>query len=70
MIVKFDKALYSYRAIRQAIIDYSSVADIDIIDSDDSFICSINKSRYDMGVTKLEFSNYVLNLSVMSEKTL
>lgn len=70
MIVQYDKGLYSEMAIRQAIKDYSSFADIELTDSADSFVCVFNRSDYSMEKTILEFSNYVLTLSVMSEKTL
>ena len=70
MIVEFDKSIYSDRAVRQAVVDYLSIADIEITDSEKYYICLIKTSKYDMEITKLEFSNYVLNLSAMGEKTI
>lgn len=68
MKIEFDKAIYSENAVKQAIHDYASIADIELVDTQERSICSINRSVYPIETTLLEFSNYVLNLSVMSEK--
>lgn len=68
MKVEFDKAIYSEKAIKQAILDYESIADIEMNNTPERYVCSIKRSDYPMETTMLEFSNYVLNLSVMSEK--
>lgn len=68
MKTEFDKAIYSEEAVRQAISDYASIADIEMINTPEKCVCSINRSDYPVETTILEFSNYVLNLSVMSEK--
>lgn len=68
MKTEFDKGIYSEKAIRQAIKDYASIADIEMINTPERCVCSINRSDLPIETTLLEFSNYVLNLSVMSEK--
>lgn len=68
MIIEFDKEIYPEKAVRQAIIDYASIADIGMSNTSEKCICSINRSVYPIEITLLEFSNYVLNLSVTSEK--
>ncbi len=68
MTVVFDKDLYSESAVRQAILDYAEIAEIGLICSEDNCVCTIIRSEYPLETTALEFSNYVLNLSVMSEK--
>ena len=70
MNIEYDKTLYSGSAIRKAITDYSLIADIEMQESSDHFICTINRSKYPLDTTALEFSNYVLNLSVASERPL
>lgn len=70
MNIVYDKTLYSGSAIRKAIADYASIADIEVQESSDRFICTINRSKYPLDTTALEFSNYVLNLSVASERPL
>ena len=68
MTIQFDKSIYSETAVKQAIEDYTSIAEINMISTPESYICSINQSDYPMETTALEFSNYVLNLTVMCEK--
>ena len=68
MIIEFDKTIYSEKAVRQAINTYASIANIEMINTPERCVCSINQSIYPIETTLLEFSNYVLNLSVMSEK--
>lgn len=68
MKVVFDKNLYYETAVRRAIDDYSELAEIKMTSTPDSCVCSIIRSDYPLETTTLEFSNYVLNLSVMSEK--
>ncbi len=68
MKIDFDKSIYSEKAVRQAINDYASIADIEMINTPERCVCSITRSDYPIEITRLEFSNYVLNLSVMSEK--
>ena len=68
MTVVFDKDLYSESAVRQAISDYAEIAKIELTGNDDSLVSTIVRSEYPLETTALEFSNYVLNLSVMSEK--
>lgn len=68
MKTEFDKRIYSEKAVRQAIKDYASIADIEMINTPERCVCSINRSALPIETTLLEFSNYVLNLSVMSEK--
>ena len=70
MIVCFDKTIYSESAVRQAIKDYSAIAQIELMDSGKEYSCFVKQSKYSLEKTILEFSNYVLSLSVMSEKTL
>lgn len=68
MRIEFDKTIYSEKAVRQAINNYATIANIEMINTPESYVCSINQSVYPIETTLLEFSNYVLNLSVMSEK--
>ncbi len=68
MTVVFDKDLYHESAIRRAIVDYASIAEIEMVSNDDSCACTIVRAEYPLETTALHFSNYVLNLSVMSEK--
>ena len=67
MTLRYDSSLYSEEAIRQAVLDYAAIADIEISSSDDSYNCHIIKSKYSLKQTALEFSNYILVLSVMKE---
>ena len=46
MILRYDSSLYSEEAIRQAVLDYAAIADIEISSSDDSYNCHIIKSKY------------------------
>ena len=68
MRVQYDKSIYSETAIKKAIVDYSNLAEIELYNTPECFICSINHSDYPMEITAMEFSNYVLNLTVMEEK--
>ena len=65
MIIQFDKSIYMEAAVRQAINDYASIAEIKMTSTSECCICSINRSDYPIELTALEFSNYVLNLTVM-----
>lgn len=67
MTVQFDKSIYSEKAVRQAIEDYKSIAKIKLFCTSEYCNCSIIHSEYPMETTMLELSNYVLNLTVMSE---
>ncbi len=64
MTIEFDEQLYSVAAIKQAICDYREIAEIVCEPMVSSIKCIITKSSYDMELTKLEFCNYVLSLSV------
>ena len=64
MTIEFDNQLYSGAAVKQAILDYGDIAQITCIPTDHSIQCTIVKSAYDMVLTKMEFCNYVLSLSV------
>ena len=68
MIVEFDKTIYSEKAVKQAIADYAGLAEIEMTSTPIACVCSVVRSDYPMEITVLEFSNYVLNLSVMSGK--
>lgn len=68
MIIQFDKSLYSEQAVKQAIDDYAPIAKIHISCTPEYYVCSIVQSNYPIETTVQEFSNYVLNLTVMSEK--
>lgn len=68
MTIQFDKSIYSETAIRQGINDYAYLAEIELSSTSKHYICSIIRSDYPMEITALEFSNYVLNLTVMKEK--
>ena len=68
MKIWFDKTFYSEIAIKRAIKDYAPLAEIKMNSTPECCICTISRSKYPMKTTILEFSNYVLNLSVMSEK--
>ena len=64
MTIEFDKQLYSDAAVKQAIRDYKDIAQIICSSTKQGVQCTIVKSAYDMLLTKLEFCNYVLSLSV------
>ena len=68
MTIRFDKTLYSEKAVKQAIADYASLAVIIMTNSPECCVCTIVRSEYPLETTALEFSNYVLNLTVMGEK--
>lgn len=68
MIVEFDKTIYSEKAVRRAIADYAGFTEIEMTSTPEACVCSVVRSDYSMEKTALEFSNYVLNLSVMSGK--
>lgn len=68
MTIEFDKSIYAEKAVKKAIEDYASIAEIKLTYKSESCVCSIFWSKYPIEKTALEFSNYVLNLSVMSER--
>ena len=70
MTILFDKSIYTEKAVRQAIEDYKSIAKIELFCTSEHCDCSIISSEYPMKTTALEFSNYVLNLTVMSENNI
>lgn len=64
MTIEFDNELYSAEAIEQATFDYKDIAFITSKPTVSGIQCVIEKSAYDIELTKLEFCNYVLTLSV------
>lgn len=60
----FDKEIYSYVAIKQAIISYKKFAEIKIIDEGCQYICLINNTIYNLEETCREFDNHVLQLTI------
>ena len=67
-MITFDLSLYSSQAIKQAISDYQNIAQIRSHQTDTGVECYLEKAKYDLKLTEMEFSNYVLCLTVsMSE---
>lgn len=64
MEIDFDKQLYHEEAVRQAIADYREIAHVIFQPTMTGFRCSFLESKYDLQLTRLEFCNYVLSLSV------
>ena len=69
MILRFDENIYSEKAIIAAIRDFLPIADIGVVKDSGFYICTITRSKFDMQKTAHEFSNYILDLSVMGETT-
>lgn len=62
MKIKLNKEIYSAQHIRQAVSDYSSLADIRTTEENGYFVCSFLACRYDDQLTAKEFVNYITDL--------
>ena len=67
--IAFDSLLYSKDALRQAIADYQELAHIQMAEREGEYICIISDTKYDLEETRLEFENYVLELTVSMGET-
>ena len=65
--LEFDGALYPVSAVRSAISDYASIAQIAIEETEQGCICRIEASAAPLELTALEFANYVLELSCVED---
>ena len=66
--VKFDKSIYSKRAVQESIKEYADIAKFNFAESESDYICRIIHSIYPVNITILEFSNYVLGITVQAER--
>lgn len=66
--LNFDKEIYPRQAIRQAILDYQPIANINYSERNNKYICTFARSCYSMEQTMDEFSNYVLALTAKIER--
>ncbi len=66
-MISFDAALYNLKALEQAVRDYTKIAKIRIHDRGDKYECEILQTQVEPELLIHEFSNYVLDLSVMME---
>ena len=64
-MISFDSQIYRRSAIRQACSDYHDLADIQYTENGNQVLCEINNPQGDPELIADEFSNYVLNLTVM-----
>ena len=62
MKIKLNKEIYSAEHIQQAVLDYSSLADIRLTEENGYFVCLFSACRYDEQRTEKEFVNYVTDL--------
>ena len=62
--LEFDSVLYKKDAVKQAITDYQDLAEIHFQDFSSKYICEVSQTKYDLDETCLEFSNYVLELTI------
>lgn len=62
MKIKLNKEIYSAEHIQQAVLDYSSLADIRLTEENGYFVCLFSACRYDEQRTAKEFVNYVTDL--------
>lgn len=66
-ILKLNKNIYSYEDIIDSVNEYKSVADVNVSDDSEYFICIFENCRYDTQETLNEFENYVIRLSNIKE---
>ena len=64
MKIRFDTSIYSPAAIEKAIRDYQHIVSIKAKRSGKHIVCELSNCVYSEDVTQMEFSNYVLNLTV------
>ena len=64
MKLRFDTSIYLPTAIDKAILDYQQIASIKAIRSGNHIVCELSGCVYPEDITQMEFSNYVLNLTV------
>lgn len=67
--IVFDSLLYRKDALYQAIADYQELAHIQMAEREGEYICIISDTKYDLEETRLEFENYVLELTVSMGET-
>ena len=61
-IFKLNKGIYSEKAITETIRAFSHLAEIELNDSDDYYICRFRQCRYESTLTMDEFGNYLIDL--------
>ena len=64
MKIEFDNELYIRKAIEQGIIDYNDITPIQLWEDNNKYICEIEHTGDEAELIGLEFSNYVLNMTL------
>lgn len=64
-MISFDSSIYLVSAVERACADFHNLADIRITLKGKLIFCEISNPRGDLALICDEFSNYVLNLTVM-----
>ncbi|OGF27109.1 hypothetical protein A2303_03360 [Candidatus Falkowbacteria bacterium RIFOXYB2_FULL_47_14] len=63
MIIKFNKKLYSAKAVRRALADFKDLADLKMAAQGGYFVVEISNCReYPEKTVKNELANYILQL--------
>lgn len=64
-MIAYDKSLYSRQAIERAIEDYREIAHIFLTENKEEYLCEFREAQGEIELIQNEFSNYVLNLTIM-----
>ena len=64
-MISFDKSIYLKDAVIRACTDYMELANIKIKEQDGRIFCEMKNAKANPELITDEFSNYVLNLTVM-----
>ena len=59
-----NKELYSEAVLKEAVLAYSNLASVEIIDRASHWKCVFKKCRFTTSLTIKEFENYLIGLSV------
>lgn len=68
--LKLHKDIYKKNKIYQACMDYKKIADIQIQETDNYFICIFLKYSLDIELIKKEFANYLIVLNIKEKRNL
>ena len=60
--ISFNKKVYRKDCVLRAIDDYAYIANISFSEHDGYYICNFSNTKYDLEVTKKEFTNYLIEL--------
>ena len=65
--LRLNREFYHRNAIEQAIQDYGSLCSVTLSETENYYICSFLKTRYDMDLTKKEFEDYLIGRMWINE---